>query len=97
MTDLSKMQNLESRSISAENFTGEKGKGGMAEHGTGEDCARDLGKGWKISPSVVIPAGETFELADIGGPGMIKHIWITDDCPKNRMLIPTLSYQQALE
>lgn len=34
MFNLSKMQNFESRSISAENFTGEKGKGGMAEHGT---------------------------------------------------------------
>lgn len=30
MNNLSKIKNLESRSISAENFTGEKGKGGMA-------------------------------------------------------------------
>ena len=87
MQNLSKIQNFESRSISAENFKGEKGKGGMAEHGTGEKNAKDLGKGWKISPSVVIESGETFELADIDGPGMIKHIWITDNCPHNRMLV----------
>jgi len=87
MLSLSKMQNFESRSISAENFNGEKGRGGMAEHGTGENYARDLGKGWKISPSVVVPAGETFTLADIDGTGIIKHIWITDSCPKNRMLV----------
>lgn len=85
--NLSKLEKFESRSISAENFTGEKGKGGMAEHGTGEKCARDLGKGWKVSPSVVIPAGETFEMANIDGSGIIKHIWITDNCPKNRMLV----------
>lgn len=85
--NLSKLQNYESRSISAENFTGEKGKGGMAEMGTGMNCARDLGKGWKISPSIVIAPGETFELADISGSGIIKHIWITDNCPINRMLI----------
>ncbi|MBE6688540.1 MAG: DUF2961 domain-containing protein [Ruminococcaceae bacterium] len=87
MMCLSKMQNFETRSISAENFTGEKGKGGMAEHGTAERYAKDLGKGWKISPSVVVPAGKTVELANIDGSGIIKHIWITDSCPKNRMLI----------
>ena len=61
MERLSKLDNSVSRSISAENFTGEKGKGGMAIHGTGESCARDLGQGWKISPSVNIKAGETTE------------------------------------
>ena len=31
-------------------------------------AARDLGEGWKISPSVVVKPGETFTLADIDGP-----------------------------
>ena len=87
MMELSKMSHFESRSISAENFNGEKGKGGMAEEGTGKDCARDLGKGWKISPSVNITSGEVFEMANITGSGIIKHIWMTDTCPENRMLI----------
>lgn len=87
MLELSKLSHFESRSISAENFNGEKGKGGMAEEGTGKVFAEDLGKGWKISPSVIIKAGETFELADIDGPCIIKRIWMTDTCPLNRMLV----------
>ncbi len=63
------------RSISPENFTGEKGKGGMAAEGTGAVCARDLGRGWKISPSITIEPGECRVLADIEGPGAIQHIW----------------------
>jgi len=67
----------QTRSISPENFTGEKGRGGMATEGTGANAARELGQGWKVSPSVRIAAGETFELAAIDGPGAIQHIWMT--------------------
>ena len=74
--NLSRLSNAETRSISAENFSGEPGKGGMALHGTGEKCARDLGQGWKISPSVNIAPGETYTMADIDGAGAIQHIWM---------------------
>lgn len=84
---LSALSHMKSRSISAENFTGEKGKGGMATEGTGANCARELGQGWKVSPSVVIQPGETFTLADIAGSGMIRHIWIVDNCDRNRKLV----------
>ena len=77
LSNLSKLDAAESRSISPENFTGEKGKGGMATTGTGERCARDLGQGWKVSPSVCIAAGETMEIATIAGPGTIEQIWMT--------------------
>lgn len=77
MGNLSRLSKAETRSISPENFTGEKGKGGMATEGTGAGCARDLGQGWKISPSIVIKAGETFTLADIQGEGAIQQIWMT--------------------
>jgi hypothetical protein len=77
LNNLSMLDEAESRSISPENFTGEKGKGAMATTGTGATCARDLGPGWKVSPSVVIGAGHTFELADIDGPGTIEQIWMT--------------------
>jgi hypothetical protein len=87
MLELSKMSHFESRSVCPENFTGEKGKAAMATEGTGADRAADLGQGWKISPSVVVQPGETFTMADITGPGIIRHIWITDNCPKNRTLI----------
>ena len=75
--NLSKLSDAKTRSISPENFNGEKGRGGMATEGNGKNCARDLGQGWKISPSVTIKAGETFEVADIEGPGAIQHIWMT--------------------
>ena len=77
MGNLARLSQAETRSISPENFTGEKGKGGMATEGTGAECARDLGQGWKISPSIVIHAGETFELANIEGSGAIQQIWMT--------------------
>ena len=75
--NLSRLSQARSFSISPENFTGEKGKGGMATEGTGANCARELGQGWKISPSVHIKAGETFTLAEIDGSGAIQQIWMT--------------------
>jgi len=75
--DLSRLSRAKSRSISPENFTGEKGRGGMATEGTGANAARDLGRGWKISPSVRIEAKQVFTLAEIDGPGAIQHIWMT--------------------
>jgi hypothetical protein len=77
MSNIYMLSDAKSRSISPENFTGEKGKGGMATTGTGQNAARDLGKGWKISPSVVIKAHTTFTVAEITGPGAIQHIWMT--------------------
>jgi len=66
-----------SRSISPENFTGEKGKGGMSIDGPAKNAARDLGQGWKVSPFVVIKGKTTFTLAEIQGPGAIQSIWMT--------------------
>lgn len=77
MNHLTVLTDAESRSISPENFRGEPGKGGMATTGTGAECARDLGQGWKVSPSVIIQPGEIFAMADIQGPGMIEQIWLT--------------------
>ena len=74
------LSDAKTRSISPENFKGEVGKGGMAVPDTTPGAwspARELGQGWKISPCVGIPAGETFEVADIEGPGCIQHIWMT--------------------
>ena len=68
---------LKMPAFSPENFTGEKGVGGLATQGTGANAARDLGQGWKISPSVHIKAKETFVLADIQGQGAIQQIWMT--------------------
>lgn len=77
LQNLYRISDAETRSISPENFTGEKGKGGMATEGTGKNAARNLGQGWKISPSVRIKAGTTFTMAEITGSGAIQHIWMT--------------------
>ncbi len=75
--NLYRLSRAESRSISPENFTGEKGKGGMATSRTGANAARELGRGWKISPSVEIKSRTTLTLAEINGPGAIQQIWMT--------------------
>lgn len=75
--NLYRLSDAKSRSISPENFNGEKGKGGMATTGTGSNASRDLGQGWKVSPSVVIKSKTTYTVAEIDGSGSIQHIWMT--------------------
>lgn len=77
LSNLYRTSRAQSRSISPENFTGEKGRGGMATEGTGKHAASELGQGWKVSPSVRIAAKTTFTLAEIKGPGCIQQIWMT--------------------
>lgn len=85
MGNLYRLSDAKTRSISPENFSGEKGRGGMADPAdkdkpntaNASNAARDLGKGWKVNPYVRIKAGETFTMAEIDGPGAIQHIWMT--------------------
>jgi len=72
-----RLSDAKTRSISPENFNGAKGEGGKATTGTGASAARDLGTGWKLSPSVVIKSKTTFTIAEIDGSGSIQHIWMT--------------------
>jgi len=87
MGNLFRTSNAESRSISAENPTGEKGRGGMATQGLGAGPARDLGKTWKISPAMAIAPHSTLTLADVDGPGAIQQIWMTPPLEKCRFYI----------
>jgi hypothetical protein len=83
--NLYRLSNAQTRSISPENFTGEKGKGGMAKIedkdkvnvANASFAARDLGQGWKVNPYIRIQAGETITIAEIEGSGAIQHIWMT--------------------
>lgn len=60
LSSLSRLSDAQSRSISAENFKGEKGKGGMATEGTGAYPASDLGGlGWKVSPSIAFLSNQS--------------------------------------
>lgn len=74
---LSRLSQAQTRSISPENFTGAKGEGGKAIEGTGADAARELGRGWKVSPSIHVAGQATVTLAEIAGPGAVQHIWLT--------------------
>ena len=84
--NLSRLSDAKTRSISPENFTGAKGKGGMADPSLDSGkrnvanswyAAKDLGKGWKVNPFIEIKSGETIAIAEIDGPGAIQHIWMT--------------------
>jgi Protein of unknown function (DUF2961) len=85
--EVSRLREVETRSISAENPDGSRGGGARATTGTGADAARDLGRGWKVSPSVEIAAGTEFALATISGSGVITHIWLTTQRDHWRNLI----------
>jgi hypothetical protein len=82
LNTLSLLSDAESRSICSENRTGERAGGArecppLDEDGRMTGCARELGRGWKVHPCDTIPAGSTFTLADIEGPGVIQQVWMT--------------------
>ncbi|MCP4641163.1 MAG: DUF2961 domain-containing protein [bacterium] len=79
MDQLCALKDAQTRSISPENFTGEKGKGGMAtlEEGSAARAARELGQGWKVNPYVHIEPGTEFTMGEVEGSGVINHIWMT--------------------
>jgi hypothetical protein len=87
--NLSRLSKAKTRSISPENFTGEKGKGGMAKLGEGSasHAARDLGQGWKVSPYVRVKPGETFTMGHIKTSGAIQHIWLTPAGDWRKMIL----------
>lgn len=75
----------ESRQVSPENPTGEKGMGARAIPNPHDPnlpfsaAAQDLGQGWKVSPFYKPKAGETLTMMDVEGPGVIEHIWIATE------------------
>lgn len=77
--ELYRMTDGESRSISPENLTGEKGGGSRTplEKGSAGVQATDLGVGWKVNPSIEIPPGGKIVMGEASGPGIINHIWMT--------------------
>jgi hypothetical protein len=85
LAGLATLDNSETRSISAENMTGERGKGGMAipdpkelKPAASARAADVLGQGWKVKPFLRVNAGETVTLMDVDGPGIIQHIWMVE-------------------
>lgn len=73
---------VQTRMISAENPTGEKGGGCRADISSAPDNfwsknARE--KGWKVRPFIRMQPHETVVIADIAGPAVIKQIFLTSD------------------
>jgi D-arabinan exo alpha-(1,3)/(1,5)-arabinofuranosidase (non-reducing end) len=100
--NIMKLSNAKTRSITAENVYGEKGKGGMAEVSATpqpevtrigqkwdgpNSCARDLGRSWKVRPCLTLAKESVTTLMDVDGPAIIQHIWITVDPKWYRDLI----------
>ena len=56
MGNLSRLSNAKSRSISPENFTGEKGKGALATTGTGANAASPIWIPGLMNPTSTITA-----------------------------------------
>jgi D-arabinan exo alpha-(1,3)/(1,5)-arabinofuranosidase (non-reducing end) len=73
---------VRTRSLSAENPTGEKGAGAQSVPDPTDPnlphsaAATDLGKGWKVRPFIQIPPGATKTIADVAGSGVVRHIWM---------------------
>jgi hypothetical protein len=76
----------ETRSISAENPDGKKGGGARYEPEPGNP-GYDLGRGWKNRAFIKLDPNETVTLADVEGPGVIQHIWITVKEPLYRAAV----------
>jgi len=74
--NLALLNDAETRSICAENPTGTRGGGAQADP-AGQGPASNLGKGWKVRPCIDLLPNTPVTLAEIAGPGVIQHIWIT--------------------
>lgn len=73
-------------SVSAENPEGKKA-GGAREIPEKDNPASNLGKGWKVRPCVTLKSNGIFTIADIKGPGIIQHIWITSHTNTHRSCV----------
>lgn len=80
------LSNAKTRSISAENPNGDVGGGAKAEPDPNSPSSL-LGEGWKVRPCITMPKGSITTLADIKGPGVIQHIWIT---------VPEIAYRYCV-
>lgn len=104
--DITRLTKARTRSICAENPTGAKsggaqanppdakGKGATDAHCT--PASSELGKGWKVRPCLLnLQPGATAVLADIDGPGVIQHIWITVLESVHRLMVFRVYYDNA--
>ena len=94
--DITRITEYHTRSLCAENPDGAVSGGAMAAPGDDPWCtpaASELGRPWKVRPCVKdLKAGETVVLADVAGPGIVQHIWMTVFSDRLRTLSLRVSY-----
>jgi len=87
------------RAITAENPDGAKAGGARAQlpADASRDThpARDLGEGWKVRPSVLIPPHDRLVLAHISGSGYLRHLWFTTEPRRLRSLVLRMWWDAA--
>ena len=107
--NLMKLSRARTRSITAENVYGDKGRAAMADpsgavqpevarlgqHASPNTAARELGRGWKVRPCVTLAPASTTKIMDVDGPGVIQHIWITVEEKHLRDLILRIHWDGA--
>jgi hypothetical protein len=93
LASLPLLSEARTRSISAENLTGARGRGGMAIPNPDElkpaasaRAADNLGQGWKVKPFLRVNAGQTVTLMDVDGPGVIQQIWMVEGLSRAHVL-----------
>lgn len=73
---------MQTRMVSPENPTGEKGKGAMTIPNPKDpdlpfsEAAIDLGQGWKVRPFLRVQPHTTVTIMDVDGPAVIQHLWM---------------------
>ncbi|MDN5688165.1 MAG: DUF2961 domain-containing protein [Brachybacterium sp.] len=79
LEDVTLLREATTRSISAENRDGAAAGGGRAERGDHATAwaSRELPLGWKKSPCIDLSPRSRRTIAEIDGPGVIQHLWIT--------------------
>ncbi|MDR1094678.1 MAG: DUF2961 domain-containing protein [Clostridiales bacterium] len=90
ISNLFLLSDSKTRSISAENSTGEPGMGARAQippEAADSHPAHDLGIGWKVKPYLPFPKKSTLALGEINGSGVIRHIWITTPLPLRHVVL----------
>jgi hypothetical protein len=95
LSDLTRLSNSRTRSISAENPDGSKSGGAQASPGDPGTtaAASEMGKGWKVKPCLRdLQPGQTVTLADIAGPGVVQHMWFTVLTDVHRCLALRIHY-----
>lgn len=69
LQEITRFKKFESRAITPENPSGEKGKAAMLDS--------DLGHSRKGRGAIPLKSGEETVLAEMKGPGIIRHMWMT--------------------